>query len=279
MDLKKSLKQEKKVFSVKTCLRASSLKQGSFFLFWLFVILISCFLFARVSYAQAEWDISTKPLARLGMGSVNDIKFSPDGRYLAVGGSIGIWLYDATVLPPKPITLLEGHTKGVTSISFSPDGSLLASGSDDNTIRLWNVESRESIATLEGHTDDVNSVSFSPDGSLLASGSNDGTIKLWDVENRECIATFEEYAYSLTFSPDGRLLASGSFETIKIWDVESKECIVTLEEPREEVFSITFSPDGKLLASECYKTIKLWSSMRYIAVWLLRRVVLPAGSQ
>jgi WD40 repeat protein len=67
-------------------------------------------------------------------------------------------------------------------VSFSPDGKTLASGSYDNTIKLWNVETGKEIRTLSGHNDSVISVSFSPDGKTLASGSDDKTIKLWNGE-------------------------------------------------------------------------------------------------
>ena len=59
----------------------------------------------------------------------------------------------------------------VNSVSFSPDGTKVASGSDDKTVKLWDVTSGECLQTLEGHSDCVNSVSFSPDGTKVASGS------------------------------------------------------------------------------------------------------------
>ncbi|MGD2181372.1 WD40 repeat domain-containing protein [Lusitaniella coriacea] len=76
---------------------------------------------------------------------------------------------------------LEGHENSVISVAFSPDGKTLASGSLDNTIKLWNWETGEEIHTLTGHENSVRSVAFSPDGKTLASGGEDNTIKLWDV--------------------------------------------------------------------------------------------------
>jgi WD40 repeat protein len=83
----------------------------------------------------------------------------------------------------KEVCTLMGHTGRVSSVSFSPDGKLVASGSDDKTVRIWDVATgKEAMAPLRGHTDSVNSVAFSPDGKLVASGSWDGTVRIWDVE-------------------------------------------------------------------------------------------------
>ncbi|MBN3923943.1 MAG: WD40 repeat domain-containing protein, partial [Nostoc sp. NMS4] len=86
---------------------------------------------------------------------------------------------------------LQGHDGIVRSVSFSADGKTLASGSDDKTIKLWNLETGKEIRTLKGHNSDVNSVSFSPDGKTLASGSDDSTIKLWNLETGKEIRTLK----------------------------------------------------------------------------------------
>ncbi|MFK0735411.1 MAG: WD40 repeat domain-containing protein, partial [Gloeotrichia echinulata HAB0833] len=65
-----------------------------------------------------------------------------------------------------------------------PDGKTLASGSRDNTIKIWNIATGKEIRTLNGHSSFVNSVAFSPDGKTLASGSLDKTIKIWRLSER-----------------------------------------------------------------------------------------------
>ena len=177
-----------------------------------------------------------------------------------VDGDFSLW---NTKNERNVIATLEGHADDVYSVTFSPDGSTLASGSYDDTVKLWDVSTKQNIATLTGHTYRVTSVTFSPDGSTLASGSYDGTVKLWDVATRQNIATLEghrDWVYSVTFSPDGSTLASGARDkTIRLWDVATRQNIATLEGHTSEVWSVSFSPDGSTLASGARdKTIRLW---------------------
>ncbi|MDQ1708416.1 MAG: hypothetical protein QOJ88_1627, partial [Pyrinomonadaceae bacterium] len=144
----------------------------------------------------------------------------------------------------------------------SPDGRILASGSDDETIKLWQVYTGE-IRTLIGHvaphtkafdSHSVNAVVFSPDGTILASGSDDNTIKLWDVKTGSELRTLighADHVFSIAFSPDGQTLASGGLfdNTIKLWDVKTGRNVLTLSGDFSLIYSVAFSSDGKVLAS------------------------------
>ena len=163
---------------------------------------------------------------------------------------------------PYLIATLEGHTEEVTSVAFSPDGTLLASGSWDDTVKLWDVSTERRIATFSGGIDlGVFSMAFSPDGKILAIAAY--RLSLWDVATERRIATLGHEAvvsYTVSFSPDGKTLAVGTWvDTIELWDVATERRTATLEGHRSWVNAVSFSPDGTLLASGSGDgTVKLW---------------------
>ncbi|MFC1719109.1 sigma-70 family RNA polymerase sigma factor [Candidatus Poribacteria bacterium] len=212
------------------------------------------------------------PLAPRGKGTVEQIAYSPDGKLLALAGSLGVWLYDASNL--NEVGLLEGHTGKVLFVAFSPDGKTLASGSWDDTVRLWDVQTQKQVAILRGHTGVVYSVAFSPDGETLASGSWDRTVRLWNVQGQEQVALLRghtDWVSSVAFSPDGKTLASGGGDkTVRLWDVQKKKQVGFLQGHAEPVWCVTFSPDGKTLASGGdEEVIRLWDVEKEKQVGLL----------
>ncbi|MEG3956800.1 WD40 repeat domain-containing protein, partial [Microcoleus sp. herbarium2] len=160
---------------------------------------------------------------------------------------------------------LGGHTKLVNGVSFSPNGKLLATGSSDNTVKLWDTSTGKEIKTLTGHTKPVYRVSFSPNGKLLATGSADNTVKLWDTSTGKEIKTLTGHTnsvYAVSVSPDGKLLATGSADnTVKLWDTSTGKEIETLTGHTNWIYAVSFSPNGKLLATgSADNTVKLWDT-------------------
>jgi WD40 repeat protein len=170
---------------------------------------------------------------------------------------------------------LIGHDNTVRSVTFHQEKPFLATGSDDETAKLW-IFNRENItpkcvATLTGHDKSVNSVAFHPKELFLATGSSDHTVKLWnflgDSSNPECVATLKGHTdavNSVAFSHNGIFLATGSSDnTVKLWKFSLgsliPECIATLKDHKKSVSSVAFHPKELFLATgsvDC--TVKLW---------------------
>lgn len=184
------------------------------------------------------------------------------GLMPAVKSPVTIGSKDAVVGTSVNNTLL-GHSDSVWSVTLSSDGKTLVSGSEDRTIKIWNLDTRQLIRTLYGHSDTVRSVALSSDGQLIASGSGDNTIKLWNLTTGEQLQTLYGHSgtvWSVAISPDGKRLVSGSEDnTVKVWDLPTGKLLYTLKDHSSPVFSVAISPNGQTFASASGdQTIKIW---------------------
>jgi WD40 repeat protein len=203
------------------------------------------------------WDAKTgEEIARMAHETeLEAVVFSPDGQWVASGGSSTVQVWKAET----DVEITQTANMGaVRSMAFSPDGKRIASGGRLGTVRMWKAETGVDIAQMvhmDGTT--VNAVALSPDGRWVASKIIVlETVRVWEVETSTEIAWLadEALADAVAFSPDGQSIASvtedssiGSRE-VRVWDLATGAEIARLAH-EAEVGALAFSPDGQLIAS------------------------------
>jgi WD40 repeat protein len=162
-----------------------------------------------------------------------------------------------------PSVSFEGHQDSVNSVAFSPDGQMIVGGSDDMTLRLWDIQGNSIGQPFQGHQGSVNSVAFSPDGQMIVSGSDDMTLRLWDIQGNSIGQPFQGHqssVNSVAFSPDGQMIVSGSDDmTLRLWDIQGNSIGQPFQGHQGSVNSVAFSPDGQMIVSGSDDmTLRLW---------------------
>jgi WD40 repeat protein len=186
-----------------------------------------------------------------------DLKFSPDGRTLAVASydSPEIVLWDVPS-GHKRLTL-SGHATHVMRIAFSPDGHALASAAApmiDSPICIWNLADGRLERLMRRLSGAIQAMAYSPDGHLLATACpHEKTVSIWDVRSGARVKVITGHSlttHSLAFSPDGRLLATAAVDGFgAVWSVATGLEIRRLEGQADVLRNVAFSPDGRMLAA------------------------------
>lgn len=181
-------------------------------------------------------------------GYILVLAFTPDGRTLAAcnmeAGRIDLFGVAHPQLPAQSLS----HQGRPEALAISPDGRLLASGGFDQTIRLWDLATRQEVRQLHGHRGAIHCVAFSPEGTRLASGGYDGSVRFWDVTPPAPLPALTNVFNPFAFSPDGRwLVTQGSNQLATLWELPARRVAQQWEVPPFQ--SAVLTTNGTLLTA------------------------------
>jgi len=233
------------------------------------------------------WALPEGAIARLGRGQCfNNVTFSPDSRYLAVGTRIGLWLYDLSTC--APIALLDTARGMIFKVIFSHNGEWVAACNQDGFLKILDLQRGVCITQVE--VDWFDSFVFSPDDRWLVVGNHEtATINVYEPKTGELLE--KKFVNEMkrgdfmpiAFSSDTRLIAAtccaeqdAEVESIIVWDVESCEQISCLTDHTGCILNLCFSPCGQFLASGGSEdgTVHVWD----VSTWEQIRTYTDYGS-
>jgi WD40 repeat protein len=231
------------------------------------------------------WDPETgeaRAVLRGHTNHVTSVAFAPDGsRLISVGDDRVVIRWDITKQhPPRRLQTLREHTAWVTCVAYSPQGDVFATGSLDETVRLWDAHTGQVLHVLRGHQGEVTSVAFGPSGKVLVSGGGpdyrEGQVKLWDVAGGKLLRThFGLSDRILDVAVGARKLAApggGNRNRLQVaavsgdgkvflWDEQSSSEALTFRADTQRLFEIAFSPDGEKFATGGKNSlVRIWNS-------------------
>jgi WD40 repeat protein len=192
------------------------------------------------------------------------LAMSADGAWLASGSGrfekpeISLW-HSGKKDPQHPS--LVGHTDMVNALAFSPDGKWLISGSEDETIRVWDVSTGQTIKILKEHTSAVLAIATAP--GMAVSASADGTVKVWDIPSgglRMTLTGHTDEVRAVAVTADGRYAASGGKDgVLKRWDLKTGKELWSVPAHIGSINAVAIGDDGTIATAGNDHGVRIWS--------------------
>ncbi len=196
-------------------------------------------------------------------GVVNKAVFSPNDRFIAAGLRVKGLQKNLLIIQRKSgqiLRKLNAHYQPVYAVKYSSDGKSIATGAQDNTVKLWAINGLQKKPVLK-HDGYVWDLCFTPDGKRIVTCSADKTVKIWDINGNliKVLADAQSPVWSLLVTPRGqRIIAGTRSGDIIIWDKNGK-LILKLKKHTDGVVDLALSPDGKTVVSASRdKSLIMW---------------------
>jgi len=235
------------------------------------VVLVTGSYDHEIRFWEAWSGICSRTITRNEAGQINRLAISPDKRLLAAAIHKRIFVYEVAGTSSTPLVTFEGHTNNVTAVSFHPEGKWVVSGSEDGTIRIWDLRTSHLYRTYENGAP-VNDVVIHPNQGELISCDQAGVIRQWDLGENSCTLELAPAGdipiRSVSVAFDGSCLVAGNNKgKVYVWRINDDatglprfQAVTKFPAHNKYLTRCLLSPDVRLMATcSADTTVKIWT--------------------
>jgi len=197
--------------------------------------------------------LHTQEIVGLSLHATND--------YLVSASKDKTWAFHNIETGKSLLQVTEPDESPLTCVMLHPDGLILATGTEDQVIRVWDLKSQKNVATFRGHKAAITDLKFSENGYYLTTAAQDNLLKLWDLRGPKNISTLQmdSNVMSLDFDYSGKYLMAGTGHQIRLFTSKPPDHLLTLYEHTADVTCVKWGKDAQFLVSTSMdRTLKFW---------------------